>query len=223
LALTRSDTLKKAADLKKVVGRCEKEAGELFREFTPIATVAALSAKDESGEIIDQNAWDASLAAAFFEALDTSIALAQESCEKRDTIALTEPEKVAKAPVKKAAPSPRRKAAAKPAAPKAKAPAKTKPRTKEKAVKSNVSSLLTAVSDLRETKDAISSKDQFSDTLNHLFTTFLGDTDLSEAHQKVLHQMMSLERSNDVSPEQVLVQLEKELDDFADTAWCKLD
>lgn len=227
LALTRSDTLKKDTDLKKVVSRCQREAGDLFREFTPIATVAALSAKAEDGEITDQDVWEKSHAAAFFESLDTSIAVAQKSCEARETIASADQEKPAVKPAKKATTPAKRKAAAKPTAKttatKAKPREKAKAKTKTTVENANVSSLLDSVSKLRQSKVNTSSKDQFSDTLKHLFNTFLGETHLSEAHQMVLTQMMSLERSDDVSHDGVLVQLERELNDFADTAWCKLD
>lgn len=234
MALTRADMLKKPNDLLKVTQRCEKEAGKLFRDICPISTVGGLDALGPDGKIVDQQAWNANHAAALFAYLDLSIEAATHSCAARDTIEVPSVTKVdapkteapakAKAPVKRKTPAttakkPPPKAAAKPQQKKTKKPSTTK----KIPVARSISALSTQIYELRQSGDTSSLNEPFLDTLEHLFTTFLCETKASDAHQTVLSRAMSLERSDDLSRNEVILQVVQEIEDFAETPWCKLD
>lgn len=230
MALTRADTMRKKADLKKVIRRCETEAADLFRDFAPIATLSALQARGPTGDVTDPAQWDASHADAFFETLDISIARATEACAQRTTRQIPQSQKVEAvvpvepktpaAPTKpKRAPKAAPKKKAKPAAPKA----KVKKTATPKPSIATISELSAQIAQLCQPDVTASSNDQFFTTLDHLFTTFLCETQLSDAHQTVVSRMMSLQRNGAVPQQKVIVQLIRELDDFAETPWCTLD
>jgi len=256
MVLTRADTMRKASDLNKVVSRCEKEAGDLFRAFAPVATINAIAALDSAGAIVDSDVWDKSHAAPFYEVLEASIAPAIAACATRENLTVPQAEKVEAAPrvdqpkqVVNAKPEKAESPSKKKPAPKMKSPkaspksmpqkvASAKPNTKKKAASKNVeatagatqtskissiSELSSEVYALRQADDTTSSKEPLFNTLDHLFTTFLCETKLSDAHQLVLSQVMSLERSKDLPHNKVILQLVQELEDFAEAPWCRLD
>lgn len=234
MALTRADTLKKPKDLIKVVGRCEKEAGKLFRDICPVSTVAALATLGPDGRISDKKGWNASHAAALFSYLDVSIDAATQSCAARDKIAVPTATKVDAAkiekPAKAKAPA-KRKVPAKTATP-ATSKSSAKPSeievqktitTKKICAVATISELSAQIYGMRQSDDTTPSKEQFLDTLEHLFTTFLCETKASDAHQTVLSRAMSLERSGDLPQNEVILQVVQEIEDFAETPWCRLD
>lgn len=234
LALTRADTLKKAGDLLKVVRRCEKEAGSLFRDVCPISTVGGLEALGPDGKIQDQEAWNANHAAALFAYLDISIEAATHSCAKRAIIEVPTATKVdapkTKAPAKAKAPAKRQQSAktTKPAVTKAASEATPikgeRPQARKNPAKAlTVAELSSQIYELRQLDDTTPSNEPFLDTLDHLFTTFLCETKASDAHQTVLSRAMSLERSDDLSRNEVILQVVQEIEDFAETPWCRLD
>lgn len=223
LALTRADTLKNPADLKKVLRRCKKETSDLFFNQVPIATVAALSAQSDDGSVSNQTVWQASHATQFFEALEVAMNTAVTACEHRPKIDLPAPASAMPAkketgkPAKKA--SLRKKATAKPKARKS-APSKKKLGV---ASESKIQGLIEALKEMGKASDNDALNDPAIDTIEHHFNTFLGELRVSDDHRVVLLRAMSLERSGDVSLNAVIVQLVRELEDFADTPWCRLD
>ncbi len=226
LALTRADILKKTVDLNKVIRRCTREADELFRDFVPVAALVALAARSDDGKITDPKMWDQSHAEELFASLDQSIDFAVNACTGREKLACPDTQTTKASTSEKATKSRQNKAPKQPVkttAATAQQIKKTLPKITENLEKSNTYKLLSAISALRYPKTETSSNEQFFNTLDHLFNTFLSETKLSEAHQMVLRQMVSLERHDDVSQEGVIVQLERELEDFTDDPWCKLD
>lgn len=201
MALTRADTIKQYADLRKVVKRCEREAAGLFRDFIPIGTKLALGAQSE-GEVTDYDAWRASNADVFTYALDVSIKTASEACEARKTVALPQPEapKEAAQPVVKTQP-----------VPPASAPATI-----------SVAGVVAGLRGMINHDANLPLKDQDIGAIDHLFATIKDDKALSDEHQAALRCVMSLDQSADVSLNAVLVQLVRELEDFADTPWRSL-
>ncbi len=226
LALTRADTLKKSADLEKVRRRCIREADGLFGDYAPIAALAALAARSDDGEVIDPSSWTKSHADTFMMSLEKAITLAVDACTARATIAGSAAEK---APATKPAKEKKQQLAApaKRAAKSTGAPKSTGKeaisRKKKTVYLSDTSDLINAISALRQSEVVSSSNDQFFDTIEHLFNTFVGEKQLSEAHQSVLGRMVLLDRSDNVSKDGVLAQLERELKDFKESAWCALD
>jgi hypothetical protein len=196
------------------------------RTSAPIAALTAIGARTDSGEVADQSIWEKSHAAALFESLDESITFATHACAGRETIDGPEAKKtkppVAKKPAKTRSTGARKKSP-KPASRTVKSDIKKTQAAGKNSATSNVYGLIDVISKMRISKKGSPSNDQFFDTLDHHFNTFLSETELSETHQMVLRRMMILERSDDASQDGILVQLERELEDFTVAPWCKLD
>ena len=202
MALTRADTIKQYADLRKVVKRCEREAAGLFRDFIPIGTKQAIAALSDEGTVTDHDGWRSSNADVFTFALDVSIKAAALACDARENIDLPQPEM----PKKNAKKAP--KSQAKPA--------------KTAAAPRSINEVIAGLRALINDDNNVPLNDQDIGTIEHLFATIPDDKKLSDEHQAALRCAMSLDQSADVSLNAVLVQLVRELEDFADTPWRSL-
>ncbi len=212
LALTRADMMKKANTLEKVIKRCETETAGMFRLVQPIATVPALRAMDEDGDVIDQDAWNDSFAEALFSAIKDSLRIAKLNCALREDIAepsvndaplVEEPLTVEVTPEVEPTEAPK----------------------KPEVAGANGSSTVvdSLLRQLRQLPETTSTKHQVLTTLDHLFNEFQCDTDVSDAHRSVLSRAMSLDGSSNVPPQLVVAQLVREIEDFANKPWCQLD
>ena len=215
LALTRADMMTKAGDLGKVVKRCQNDTAGMFRLVQPIATVPALNALDADGDVVDAQAWSSSHAETLFGAIKDSLRIAKLNCALRKTVAVPADDFVA------------------PETPESIAVDQAEDTTKTTEIEpaetaigggfqrsAQVDALLDKLRSIEVNK---SSKGQFFNTLDHLLNGFEWDTKSSEEHRNVLERAMVFDRSGDVPPQLVIVQLVRELDDFANTTWCHLD
>ena len=200
MALTRADTIKQYADLRKVVKRCEREAAGLFRDYIPVGTKQAIAALSDEGTVSDHDAWRGSNADVLLYALDVSIKTATLACDARETIKLPQPASVRKTK-----------------------PAAEKPQPTPKAAgAATVADVIAGLRGMTNEDNKVPLNDQDIGAMNHLFATITDDKSLSDEHRAALRCAMSLEQSADVSLNAVLLQLVRELEDFADTPWCSL-
>lgn len=212
LALTRADMMKKANTLETVVKRCETETAGMFRLVQPIATVPALRAMDEDGNVSDQDAWNESHVEALFSAIKDSLRIAQLNCALREDVA--EPNMHDVLPIEETE------------AVEAAAEVEPKPvQNKPEVTDTNGSSVVvdSLLRQLRQLPEATSIKHQILTTLDHLFHEFQCDTTMCDAHRSVLSRAMSLDGSSNVPPQLVVAQLVREIEDFANEPWCQLD
>ncbi|MEL6573135.1 MAG: dynamin family protein [Pseudomonadota bacterium] len=211
LALTRADMMKKANTLEKVIKRCETETAGMFRIVQPIATVVALGAMDDHGDVVDQDAWTTSFADALFVAIKDSLRIANLNCALRDAVDVPEESQAA-------IEIPTITSEATDNEPKM--PDQVAPTEEFDGAAIDVDTLL---GQLRHLPDKSPTKEQFFNTLDHLLTEFKSDKDVSDAHRTVLDRAMSLDGSKTVPPQLVVAQLVREIEDFANKPWCQLD
>ncbi len=243
LALTRADTMQSSKDLQKVVKRCQTEAKTLFSDFLPLATRMAVKSKDNAGNVVDVDSWYASHAPAFFDVLMAKINDAVLACSARADIDLPEPVVV---PLHQHQP---KVAAATPVDPKQAviAPVPT-PETETIAapkvhsvevantVAAPTAAPVTASKPLKNWPDCVAHLKMMTrgventplnqhdlDQISHVWDTILSEKDLSETHRAVLNRLMSMDGASGLPRKPVIVQMVRELEDFANTPWCKLD
>ena len=220
LCLTRADMLTKPADLDKVIQRCKVETDGLFRDVVPVATVTALHAMDAQGEVTDPAAWKTSRAEDLFDTIKASLGIARQNCAQRDVIAPPAdptPDMVDDVSVPDMTPAETAEPEVVAAAPDldAVSPAST--------IAGAVVSVDNFLCKLRQTATVITSNDHIFDATRHFLAELRLDKTLSEAHRSVLERAMSLDGSGHVPPQLVLAQLVREVEDFAQDTWCRLD
>ncbi|SFI25660.1 dynamin family protein [Jannaschia pohangensis] len=241
MALTRSDLLKSSDGLRKVLKRCRSEAGEFFRDVVPIATVSALAARSADGKTFDLDRWVASHADLFLAELNASISTAITACDIRELREVPKPTIVTpaktetktapksanpaaeKAPEKTTRKKPGGRSTTRATAKPKRAKTKSTVAKSETSVSTRVSSMIASLRELRTDEGQKSSNEHLNDTLNHLFTTFFSDLEVSEDHRAVFARSMLLGRPGDAPVNAVIVQLERELEDFTESAWFALD
>lgn len=230
LALTRADTLRKKADLQKVIRRCEREAGELFSDVFPISATVALEAIAEGQKKPEPRKWAASHAKSLFEKINASIDAISADCAARPTLAPAIEVKTEKPePKAKAKPKAKQKRKA-PTNPKAPPKAKAAPRSKSttaKAAKKTASKPAGAVSDFMEQlcqlRRTISHNEQFFSELDHILNSFADDKRTSEGQQMVLKKALSTDWTETMPKTKLMAQLIRELNDFGNNTWYALD
>ncbi len=227
LALTRADMMTKANSLAKVIKRCETETAGMFRLVQPIATVVALAAMDADGDVTDQDKWDSSHADALFSSIKDSLRIAKLNCALREEV--DEPAEAVQDDTKAVATHAPEVEDAAPAPESALADvgetdlAETTTLVADEAREGVSESVDNLLCQIRHLPDRNSTKEQFLDTLDHLFSQFQCEKSASDAHRTVLGRAMSLDGSSNVPPQLVVAQLVREIEDFANKPWCQLD
>ena len=218
IVLTRSDKLRRASDLTKVMKRVKQETKALFCEQVPLNTLLAANSKadpkskdwETSGGKLFMAAFEKMLEAA--EAAHAIRAKEYAAAQPTEPAAAPEP----KAPPKKAQP---KKTASKPRSKTVKEPTKaTRERVAENANLSVVAFFDDALINAGEIKDLNQIKSFFEQTTARIE----GQFSLNPVHRFVLKQCLNAGENENVNIERLLEQAKSELADFDHDPWCVL-
>ena len=230
LALTRADTLRSDEDLRKVLKRCHAETKDLFQHVVPLSTTAAISASGALETEEGRDKWKASYASAFYAILDGAAARATADCMLRpeqEIPALVEFQDIENDVSENAShDDPGHAGVAIDSGASA-----TIEKLKESVTESEnyadfpalmnglKSDLLTICRDT-ETK---SKNDQILDRIDHFSDKVQAHKELSKEHRVVVDRMCNLNGLSDLNEIRVVLQMVREIEDFAVAPWKRLD
>jgi Dynamin family len=198
LVVTRADKLRSLEDLEKVLRRCRSEAANHFSAIVSVATLAAMAAQETPRSARGREAWVASGAEQLLLHLRQSIKAAIEDCAARQKY------------------SPKAETAKK------KPPKQTKKPAAPADRPSCLAEIMSTIAQLKGDATHFSKNDQILDIISHLSGKILLDKELTEEHRNVLSRSLSVNTAFAVNISRIVEQVEHEVADFAEGAWCEL-
>lgn len=210
LALTRADLMRSPSDIAKVVRRCTEETQGAFAAVLPISSTLAEASQKAFTESDQAMLWRDSGLPALLDQIDHSMSVAEAAWLARPR--LKEPQAQDPAP---------------PAAKSKKRPPKEQP--KDTLVLSevvndppNTAEVVSIISTLRAAVKDFPTNNQELDTIGHLSNVVAKDTSLSAEHRDVLSRVLTISGESQGDLSRVLMQVENEIEDFAEGPWCDL-
>lgn len=231
LALTRTDTLRKSSDLKKVVRRCENETVGLFTKVLPISALQASEARNAEGRIVDPALWESSCADGMLAEIDRMIETSAVSCDARKIVELHAAETIRESSETALAKSTTVKSTTAKVEKVSNLKVESK-KTEKIASKANEELMpvfeagnlvLELKAKLFQLGQKVLGKDQFKEQFNHILTTFMADDNLPEGQLLILNQALLFEQHNHTQQNLVVAQIIRELDDFENDRWHTLE
>ena len=201
LAVTRADQVASAGDVRKVVKRLTDETAGLFSEICPIASHHAIEAT-KVGQINDQKTWHASGAETLLTAIKSSISVARQACDARETVSV-----------------PQIAAIAAPLILRENIPVAQQDTDTTAVVAQGVPASVNAALSKVETP---LTKNTVLAIIGQARDVFFRDTEISDVHAEVITACLSVNGSDSLDYARVLMQVEQEVEDFAKGAWCSL-
>jgi GTPase SAR1 family protein len=210
MALTRADLMRGRSDIAKVVRRCSDETKGSFAAVLPVSAPLAEASRAALTELDRAQHWVDSGFPALLQQLDSSMSAAEATWLSR----------------------PRPKEPAVPdQAPPATKSKKKQPRAQQEGTlvlarvaqdMESTAQVVSIISTLRAAVKDFPTNNQELDTIGHLSNAVTLDTSLGAEHRDVLCRVLTISGETQGSLSRVLMQVENEIEDFAEGPWCDL-
>jgi hypothetical protein len=201
LALTRADKMRSTQDLDKVLRRCGSEAGGEFAAILAMSTPLAMAAREATNPRDAGEKWVASGAEQLLHQVDRAVDAAVVACAARPD--LPDPVSIIKPTQKKA-----------------EKPARKQPRSElQSALPAEIAATIFG---LKNDAFDSSNNERTMATISHLFVKVNKDNSLTEEHRNVLSRSLTVRTTFNPNVPRMVGQVEHEVADFAEGAWCEL-
>jgi energy-coupling factor transporter ATP-binding protein EcfA2 len=216
--LTRADKLRRASDLTKVRNRVTRDTKGLFGVVLPIDTPKAARFKATPQD----DEWEQSGGAAFFEALETVLTTAEKEQTARagtapapaeQTVAPAAPKKKTKAKTARTKPAPKKK----PARTSKKAVSKKPMTVSNSEPQDTLGQILAALDDVAQKEPQY---DQIASLFDQLNDKIEGDKSINPTQRLVWKSCLNAGADTGANVERLLEQTRYEILDFKSDSWC---